>query len=435
MSMSFGLLSVATNSNVRYANHRGLILPKSLLSLGDVFCFVAPALQFVQVQLVGTLLATDLVLLAALPFALIRHPDRLKQKPVPTILTLGIFWLISQIATDIVRHSAPEDYLRGWIKITLILVGFIVVWAVVCTSLRRFVLYGVGAAVGGLLTLYFHPSDNMIASPWKFGLAGPISMLIVLCVARFARHRYLGILLPLLMLAVVHSFANTRSSALLCVITAVYTLFQMSTAGNQHRLGAVRLTLLAGVTGVCIFGFVALYSHYAELGVFGKYAQRKLEAQSGEGGLLLGGRGEILGSGQAILDSPLLGHGSWARDPTYSAILAEERAELGYKDLEHGKRDDLIPAHSHIFGAWVEAGLAGAAFWLYILFYVIRSLAKVSGWEPLLPLFALMGFGLLWNILFSPISPELRFVTPYFIAAMILLRQFRDPHPAFTEKI
>jgi hypothetical protein len=433
--MSLALPNLATHSGIRPAGRSVGILSKSIVSLGDVFCFVAPALQFVQIQLVGTLMATDLVLLAALPIALIRHPDRLKQKPVPTILTLGSFWLISQIATDIVRHSAPEDYLRGWIKITLILVGFIVVWTVVCTSLRRFVLYGMGVAVGGPLTLYFHPSDNMIASPWKFGLAGPITTLVVLGVARFARHRYLGILLPLLMLAVVHSFANARSGALVCVVTAIYTLFQMSTAGNQHRLGGLRLSLLAGVTGICIFGFVALYSHYAELGVFGKYAQRKLEAQSGEGGLLLGGRGEILGSGQAILDSPLLGHGSWARDPTYSAILAEERAELGYKDLEHGKRDDLIPGHSHIFGAWVEAGLAGAVFWLYILFYVIRSLAKVSGWEPLLPLFASMGFGLLWNILFSPISPELRFVTPYCIAAMILLRQFRDPQPAFIEKI
>jgi O-antigen ligase len=172
-----------------------------------------------------------------------------------------------------------------------------------------------------------------------------------------------------------------------------------------------------------------LYSYYAKQGIFGEYAQHKLEAQSGEGGLLLGGRGEILASGRAILDSPLLGHGSWARDPTYSAILAENRAELGYKVNQNDKKDDMIPAHSHIFGAWVEGGVAGAVFWSFVLVYAIGSMLKVSGWEPLLPLFAFAGFMLTWDVLFSPISPESRFVTPYFIVAMIMLRVFQTEGP------
>jgi hypothetical protein len=101
-------------------------------------------LQFVQIQTVGTLMATDLALLAALPIALLRHPERLRQKPVPTILALGIFWLFSQVATDLYRVSAPEDFLRGWIRIVLMLVSFLVIWTIACASLRRFVLFNVG---------------------------------------------------------------------------------------------------------------------------------------------------------------------------------------------------------------------------------------------------------------------------------------------------
>jgi hypothetical protein len=404
---------------------RDVVVRKSILSPGDIFCLLAPLLQFVRIQFVGVLQATDLVLLAALPIAVIRHSGRLRQKPVPTILTLGIFWLGSQMATDFVRHSAPEDYLRGWSKIVLILVSFTVLWTVVCVSRRRFILYGIGAAIGMVLTLYIQPTDQMLESPWKFGLSGPITTLVVIGVALCAKHRYTGIVIPMTVLAVIHAFGNTRGLAMMCFVTTIYSLFQMSAIKNEGLLDGRRFVLLAGLVAVGMWGFMALYSHYALQGVFGEYARQKLEAQSGEGGLLLGGRSEILASGQAILDSPLLGHGSWARDPTYAAILAANRRELGYKSFEGGKLDDLIPAHSHIFGAWVDGGALGAVFWLFVLVYAIRSLMKVSGWEPLLPLFAFAGFSLVWDILFSPISPDRRFVTPYFIAAMVLLQAFR----------
>lgn len=432
--MNVTLFNPATYRAIEPTHHRDGTVRSNVVSLGDVFSFVAPALQFVQIHFVGVLQATDLVLLAALPIAVIRHPERLKQKPVPTILTLGGFWLIAQIVTDMVRSSAPEDYLRGWSKILLVLVSFIVLWTVVCRSRRRFVLYGLGAAVGGILTLYISPSDQMLDSPWKFGMSGPLTMLVVIVAAHSVKHRYVGILVPMVILAVVHCFANTRSLGLICFITAVYSVFQISTAGNHRRPSGLRLALLGGVVAAGMLGFTALYSHYVEQGVFGEYAQRKFESQNGEGGLLLGGRSEILASGQAILDSPLLGHGSWARDPKYAAILDEKRTALGYKTFEHGKSGDLIPAHSHVFGAWVESGFAGAAFWLFVLGYAIRSLLRISGSEPLLPLFAFVGFVLVWDILFSPISPERRFVEPYFIAAMIVVRLCRDsPWPSAEE--
>jgi hypothetical protein len=395
---------------------------QNTIGLGDLFSFAAPFLQFVQIRIVGLLQATDVIMLIALPLAVVRHPERIRQRPVPTILKLGILWLASQIVTDLLRNSAPEDYLRGWSKILLVLVSFAVLWTVVCCNRRRFVLYGVGAALGGILTLFISPSEQMLDSPWKFGLSGPLTILIVIAVAHSARHKFAGILFPLTTLAVVHSFTNTRSLGLMCFMTALYSIFQTSTSSNEKRPLGLRLALLGSVLLGGIWGFTALYSYSAERGLFGEYAQRKFEAQSGEGGLLLGGRSEILASGQAILDSPLLGHGSWARDPKYSAILAEKRAELGYKAFQGGNSDDLIPAHSHIFGAWVEAGLAGAVFWTFVLVFAIRSLIRISGSEPLLPLFVFAGFVLVWDVLFSPISPERRFLEPYFIAAMIVVR-------------
>jgi hypothetical protein len=407
------------------------------ISISDVFCFLVPALQFIQFQGAGVLAISDLILVAALPIAVLRHPERLRQKPMPAILTLGFLWLVSQIATDMWRNSAPEDFQRGWSKIFLLLVNITVLWIVGGRTRRRFVLYGIGLGLGTVLGVYINPSADSIIDPWKFGMGVPVSLLVVMWAAHLAKRRYLEIFIPLTALAIVHAFRNYRILALIVFITAIYSIFQMSQPSTQRQSGRFRWAVL-GVTVACgVWVFTQVYSHYVDKGVFGEYAQRKLEFQkNGEGGLLLGGRGEILASGQAIIDSPILGHGSWARDSTYAAILADKRAEFGYKELygRGAKRDDLIPTHSHIFGAWVDGGVAGGLFWLFVLGYTIHALVKVSGSEPLLPLFAFAGFMLVWDILFSPLGMPTRFMSPYFMVAMVVLRKFRDSQPVISEE-
>jgi hypothetical protein len=392
-------------------------------SLGDIFSFIVPLLQVVEFQMAGLLLASDIALIIALPIALVRHPDRIKQKPVAALLTLGFIWLVAQIVTDLLRNTSTEDCLRGWFKICFVLINFTVVWLVVCTSRRRFVLYGVGLALGTILSFWFHPSEHALVAPWKFGLGIPITMLVAIFAAQYQRYRYLCILLPLGTLAFVHALLDFRILAVISFIVAVFSLFLMSTGREQlgrFRLAMLILTVMAGITA-----FTFAYSYYAGQGTFGDYAKRKLEAQSGEGGLLLGGRSEILGSSQAIWDSPWLGHGSWARDPVYAAILADRRADLGYKAFQDDKKDDLIPTHSYIFGSWVDAGIGGGLFWLFMLGFTIHTLLGASGREPLLPLFAFSGLMLAWDILFSPLGTPTRFVAPYFMAAMFILRVFR----------
>ena len=126
--MSVTLPNPATYRTSETIHCHEVMVRKSVISLGDAFAFIVPLLQVVEFHLAGLLLAADLMMFAALPIALIRHPDRLRQKPVPTVLTLGVFWLAAQIVTDLVRNSAPEDYTRGWLKICFVLVNLTVVW-------------------------------------------------------------------------------------------------------------------------------------------------------------------------------------------------------------------------------------------------------------------------------------------------------------------
>ena len=115
-------------------------------------------------------------------------------------------------------------------------------------------------------------------------------------------------------------------------------------------------------------------------------------------------------STRAIADSPIIGHGSWAKDVYYVAILRDILESNGFKAT--GESDeDLIPSHSHLLGAWVELGLLGGLFWIIVL--IIATLAFYSCIrKPRIPA-TLVGFvlvSLIWDVLFSPFANSQRFM-------------------------
>jgi O-antigen ligase len=141
----------------------------------------------------------------------------------------------------------------------------------------------------------------------------------------------------------------------------------------------------------------------------------------GDLGVLLGGRSEILIASQAIMDSPLIGHGSWAKDPHYSYLYAELKFGPNGGDIPF-LRNELIPSHSVIFGAWVESGIVGALFWAGVLILVAKVLLRLfSSDDPLVPVIAFIGFLMLWDIFFSPFGADRRFTLAFFVVLMTLV--------------
>jgi hypothetical protein len=132
----------------------------------------------------------------------------------------------------------------------------------------------------------------------------------------------------------------------------------------------------------------------------------------------------MLGYLPAIYDSPILGHGSWAKDPTYLIAEREALAMMGYTisdELSTDLMEDaMIPTHSYIFGAWVDAGILGALFWGWIWVLTARILMQVH--PPslvMLPLLTFAAFSLLWDVLFSPYGAQMRIISPYYIVLIL----------------
>jgi hypothetical protein len=261
--------------------------------------------------------------------------------------------------------------------------------------------------------------------PWKFGYGESVTWFLILLAAAIVTNKRMG---PYAAIGIIVSAAalnismGFRSLGGICFLVAGYLLLQ---ARWGQQLSKIRTwpwrVLLIGMVLVT-FGVVVFqtYDYLAGSGLLGEVAQRNYLSQaSGEYGLLLGGRSEVLVSSRAVLDSPFLGHGSWAKDYQYSSLLNELRQQAGYIA---GVEDEegLIPTHSHLLGAWVEAGLLGAVFWMWILSLPARVLIRSHGtMDYLTPLMAFVAFLLIWDIFFSPYGAERRFVTPYYVVVLM----------------
>ena len=389
-------------------------------SVGDFACFAIPALAFMRVEVGGVLYATDLCLLAALPFVFERR-EWLRIKSVRAVLYLGLLWLAAQVLTDVMRQSPFEDYSRGWSKIILTLTHFGAIALLVRLSQKRLILYGAGLGVGGILTFFIAPGIYAADYPWKFGLGTPVTILCCLVAGTVASRSRTAAVTILVGIGAINLVLGFRSMGGICAFAAVHTYFQLSSGLAEGPLRKGRSVLAVVILGVGAWGISSVYAHGAQSGWFGAAEQEKYAVQSsGVGGFLLGGRSDLLASSAAIYDSPLIGHGSWAKDPLYGAILVNSMEDLGYEDVSSGLEGDLIPAHSYFFGAWVESGVIGAVFWGWVLWFTGIVLIRASGREPLFPFFAFIGILLAWNVLFSPYGADGRFTATYFVYAMVL---------------
>jgi hypothetical protein len=393
--------------------------PVSLSAL-DLWAFILPAISFIEITIVGQLIVTEILLLAMLPW-LWSARDRL---PLPRwFVVLWAGWLFSQVVTDVVVGSAFADYARGWAAIAFTFTDFAAILILVSTP-RRARLFALGLAASGVLSYLFVPNMYVAGDPWKWAFAVPVGLAIAAGLSGS-----LGSRLPWLAVAALVLFgaANLllgfRSLGGVSLLAAGCLILRMVLGRRQ---GSPHLSMLRSVAGlallaVAVFGTLQVYDTAASQGFLGPDAQAKYLNQSGSLGVLVGGRSEVLASSQAVIDSPVLGHGSWAKDFAYVDLLGDRLSSFGY-ELGAGSSDlGLIPAHSYLMQSWVWAGLLGGVFWLAILAIAIWLLANLyASRVELAPLLTFSTMLLLWNIAFSPYGASARIAASFGIVLCLL---------------
>ncbi len=371
-----------------------------------------------EIQLIGRLFVSEVLLLAILPILLVRsqpHPG--SERFHKAILIAGLLWLWSQGLTDFARVTPYEDWTRGVAKIAFLLLNYIALRRLLNTE-GRVLAFAVGLAIGTAITIQGQGYEDETA--WKFGVGALYAVLIgVACAWKPLRNLSLLPTIAFVGLAATSAFMGTRNLAGTAMLAAGVLIVGRVLAGlnAQSVRGRTVGVLAVGLIGMATYSVFGILS---DEGVFGEKVQRKYreQVQRGGGSLLLGGRTESRIALVAIADSPILGHGSWAKNRDYrlqyEAMIAKS---TGKPVVDTGYY--LIPSHSFFFSGWVEAGLLGAVWWGLVIFIVLHSLFRLLNWTyPLGPLAAFTACQLLWDIPFSPFGADRRLTVAF---ALVLL--------------
>ncbi|WP_435418988.1 hypothetical protein WAB17_05365 [Parerythrobacter aurantius] len=384
-----------------------------------LIAFLYPFSQLVMFELVGQLYLIDLLAFPLLLVLLLRLPDAYARlaRIWPLAVLLGV-WLTGQVVTDLYRATPIEDLMRGWAKIVFFAAQLFALWLWLPRRRAYLVAFAMGVGVAAI----FGVPEDFESDAWKFGYDRALVLLtigsLVIASVVFPRLRYLA---PLLFLAIavfllLQSARSAFGVLFICAILAAAALVFARSVRLRERLtaGIYSVMLLFGVAAAV--GATGIYGQAVETGALGREALIKYRDQtSGEVPLLLGGRTESLVSVRAIADSPIIGHGSWAKDPYYVGLHYATKLKLGLPVFDPGQgKQRLIPTHSYLMGAWVEAGIAGGLFWLWVLllpFVALYSLLRRV--EPLMPLVVYCSVSLVWSVLFSPFGATERVLVAF----------------------
>ena len=395
----------------------------------DVLIVVIGVTSSFLVHLVGDIPVAELLLLPVFPVVLIMQGKRINREGLRLIGTLIGLWLLGQILTDVYRTTAAVDWMRGDARIVFFAIDLVCIAILLAHNERRRMIFIGAYGIGSLLVTVLQPPELMADDPWKFGYSTGVNTLLVLASCfLYTRRWYSLTALTLAGVVCINLVQNFRSAVLTILIGMVLVIPLVPERVGRLTLlprvgSAARVAVLAAFAvggALAAFGLVRLVT---ATGIIGENAQAKNREQArGAGGLLLGGRPEILVSSRAVIDSPLLGHGSYARDFKYLEMLADMRAEEGIPtDLgDQEASGGMIPAHSHLMSAWVQAGILGAPLWLYLFWLVLKGISRIAILRPPnAPIYAWMLVSFAWDILFSPFGSTRRLIDS--VAILIIL--------------
>lgn len=400
---------------------------KTTIHFATVMSFVIPLTYTIEIPIIGRLFMPEVLLAGLLPALLYKKAYKLKANFVWMFLLLSCLWLSGQIITDLLRSTEFANYARGWATIVFTTTNFVALYLLLDGRLRRIVLFAFGLAIGIIVKYFVSPSEYAIVHPWKFGYGVGVTWLLILAAMSISgrnRKGWVGAAIVMICGAALNIVMGFRSLGGILLLVSLYMMVQNILKTGPPKENRIRLkhAIALVVTLICGgWGTLIIYSSAASSGVLGERAQTLYEQQSaGKFGVIIGGRSEALASIPAIINSPLLGYGSWAEDCGYAELLLIQRRNLGYTYGISQQDECRIPAHSHLLGSWVEAGILGVPIWLWLTGITIKVLIWMFRVVDIKsPLVVFAGLVLLWDIWFSPYGGAQRFITPFLLLIVI----------------
>ncbi|GAB2504788.1 hypothetical protein GCM10027063_50050 [Promicromonospora xylanilytica] len=268
--------------------------------------------------------------------------------------------------------------------------------------------WGIGVLFGAGLLLSVNPGSELFpVSPWKFGFALPITV-IVLAFAMRARSRWVEVI-ALLALAGVSALSSARSGAATLVLVLVLVVWQSMKRPRTSRGAALRTVLFAGMLAVGTY--FALQAAILDGAMGDEARERTLLQLDTSGTLIAGGRPE-LGATAALMGAQPAGFGGGTMPSMHDLQAAKSgMAGLGY-DPNNGYVENYlfgagIELHSVFGDLWAWYGLAGLALAVVLAVFFVSRVAMLTTSRSASALVLFLGIKAMWDLLFSPAETSL----------------------------
>lgn len=384
--------------------------------------------MFIKINIIGVLYAPEVILLLCFLFLFPKNYHLIKSQITPFI-PLTLLFLFSQVISDLYRVSLSEDYLRGWANIILFLINTITLFILLDNNKEKFFIFGIGIAIGLILSYLLSPNIYVQSGlVWKFGYGYAITFLIALLTTRSFFQNELFKSLIFLFLGFINFYFGFRSLAGICLLVFIFSTLMKYKVVNRFMYD--KKSGKSKIFGIfCFFLFASFLVNYTYTflvtnSYLGYDETIKFQTQSGPLGVLIGGRQELLSSIYAIYQSPIIGYGSWAKSPFSDGLLTDLLSQLGYYTPAVSYFGDRIPTHSHIFGAWITAGIFGVFIWFWFLYKAIKSILINSlnkdNWNSF---FYFVSILMIWHLFFNHFNGSARFYDGYYLCIILYINR------------
>jgi hypothetical protein len=346
-----------------------------------------------SLNLLGELFWAELLLpVLALVFLLSGLPPGLFRNRVFRFLVFSIVAMfVGYLVSDLAARTPSEMSLRGWARVAAL--GTSVASLCVICHRDRYCLWwfclgtGVGGVIAGLLA-------GMPLAQWKLGYGEHVAYLAVASAA----------LLPMwissIVILAVGGFSivvDYRSLGALLMLVGVAVLI----CGRKIDVRAIRRRLLLGlIAAVAVASVVAAVVNFSQQ----EHDTRRSVSNIGRFAALRIGA-------IAIVDSPLIGYGSWGQGTQkyadmYHAASTDELVLAGVSEYVT-RRGSSFSAHSQLIQGWMEGGILAAVFFVGYIILLIKAAYRCILLRPLDFMTPLLLYAVGINLWASIMSPFL----------------------------
>ena len=386
----------------------------------NLWLFLAGLGSFTQTNfIIGYFSFSEVALCLFAPVLLFKNVNSLSGSYFKPIFGLLCLWFMSAVVSDIYNHASFIQYSKGLARVLIIGGCLTSLFILLRKDLLGYRYFAVGLAFSIFLGFFVFKSGTVDAiekfqgsrgidyeSTYGYILSGALTAFAAVC---YRRIPYV-VILAFVAVGCLDILQNVRSGgALKIAVAGVIFFYQIQRSGARQK--SFNLTY-AKMFALCVLGVIGMfltlfvYSYLAKNSYLGDKAREQYYTQSkSKLGLIMGSRPQVYAAVCAVVDKPILGHGSDA----YDVNGYWDRAVVDLRLPKHqGLRESYgllgyIPAHSHVFQAWMEHGLFGGVFWGAVLIFYVRFIKNSMLVVPdLLPIVSLIVINSLWHYIFSP---------------------------------